>query len=244
MKRLYFSLGATVVALALLTGCGGSVIAEPTLSPLPSPSASPVETPSASPTSEAPNPQFASLTLFGDHTVAADTVGNEMARIDYFDDAAVTVATLTDLFEFQPVIDVIDPGPSDVFAGTRYDWEGFKVFWEVNSSQAEPGVGERPYFPTVFVASTVTNVRGVTIEGFDGVLVGDSMAEIMERHPDHIRRLQLSDGESASVQLGVVPLPPLESEPELEVGFAVAALGRTDGNIDMIGAPSQVNFGL
>lgn len=243
MKRYCFSLGATVV-LALLTGCGGSVIAEPTSSPLPSPSVSPFETPSASPTSEAPNPQIASLTLFGDHTVAADTMGNEMARIDYFDDAAVTVATLTDLFDFQPVIDVIDPGPSDVFAGTRYDWEGFKVFWEVNGSQAEPGVGERPYFPSVFVVSTVTNVRGVTIEGFDGVHVGDDMAGIIERYPDHIARLQLSDGESASVQLGVVPLPPLESEPDLEVGFAVEALGRTDGKIHAIRAPSQVNFGL
>lgn len=229
-------LGAAVVVLALLTGCGGNPAAEPT----PPPAAAPT----TSPTPEIPDPELASLTVLADGTFAADTVGNEMATIDYFDDVATTVATLTDLFQFEPTIEVVERTPSDRFAGTKYDWDGFTVYWNGFENEPGTGIGDPPHNPAVRVVAQVPTVRGITIESQDGVRVGDSMPELLTRYPDAAQTHETEDGPISSVQIGSIPLPPLENVPDLEVYFYVAVVGSTEGTVDSILAPAQGNFGL
>lgn len=228
-------LDAAVVVVALLTGCGGNPSAEPTPPP--------VAAPTASPTPEAPDPELASLTVLGDGTVATDTVGNEMADIGYFDDVSSIVATLTVLFQFEPTVEVVEPVPSDRFAGTIYDWEGFSVYWYGFESEPGTGIGDPPHHPAVFFLAEVADVRGISIETQDGIRVGDSMTKLAERYPDSLETHEMQDGVITSVQVGRVPLPPLETAPELEAYFYISVVGSTDGMVNSIFAPARGNSG-
>lgn len=228
--------GTAIVVLALLTGCGGNPSAEPTPPPTTASTASPVP--------EIPDPELASLTVLADGTLATDTVGNEMATIDYFDDVATTVATLTDLFQFEPTIEVVRPAPSDSFAGTKYDWDGFIVYWNGFENEPGTGIGDPPHNPAVRVVVQVSTVRGVTIETQDGVRVGDSMSDLLTRYPDSAQTRETEDGPISSVQIGSIPLPPLENVPDLEVYFYVAVVGSTEGTVETILSPAKGNFGL
>lgn len=230
MKLRYLPLAAA--GLALLTGCGGSPAAGPTASPAAT----------STPTQEPADPKLASMMILADGTVAKDGSGNELATLDYFGDAAESVATLSELFGYAPAIEVVEPYGGDGFIGTRYQWDGFQLSWNGGyEDQPGSGVSVPPYEPSLSISTDTASVGEVVIEGFEGIHVGDSMTELVQRYPGVVQNYESSTGLDTLIFVGQVPVPPVESKPDLEANFAVVVSGTTDGTVENIGAPTP-NF--
>lgn len=175
---------------------------------------------------------------------AEDVEGNRLAAIDYFDEISDTVTTLSDLFGFKPIEEVVAPRPSDAFSGTTYDWEGFTIYWTGFEDQPGSGISEPPQFSAVRVVVTVPSVREVAIVSIDEIQVGDDINSIADAYPDFSRTYDTNDGSFTSAFIDYTDLPPLDTSPDTEIGFAVSIVGRTDEGVSSMLAPAPVGFGL
>jgi hypothetical protein len=231
-----------ILGLMMLAGCAASPAGtSPTRAP--AASSSPTPTPTRTPT-----PYLATITLNADSGIAADQNGEQLATLDYYGRGADVAAKLSELFGFAPVVDIVEPIASDFkFSGTKYDWEGFHLSWLYGyESDPTSGTGTSPYSPSIFISTSVPSVRGVTIQGPNGVRVGDGQGDLSSLYPGQTESYPDESGvliESASI--GCIELPDIQDS--LDSGIPSNCVGvrayPSDGPVTTIGAPAQVNYG-
>ncbi|CAN5338966.1 hypothetical protein BH09ACT5_BH09ACT5_20530 [soil metagenome] len=227
-----------VAVTLLLAACAAPGTPEPTASP--GAADSPTPTPSTVPV-------LTTLTILGDGIVATDSDETEVAHLDYFAPKDQTVSALTELLGFEPTVSVVERTPSDRFAGTLYDWEGFTISWQ--GFEDEPGSGEStpPLEPSVHVSATVADVRGVEIEGPTDVKVGDPAAPLVASYPTQSGTYPGEGGATSSYTiLALIPLPPMDGNEDGNTYFfgVTATAAVADGPITQLSAPSAVGFGM
>lgn len=224
-----------------LAGCAASPAGtSPTRAPVASSSPTPTPT---------PTPYLATITLNADSAVAADQNGKQLATLDYYGRGADVAAKLSELFGFAPVVEIIEPVASDfTFSGTKYDWDGFHVAWRYGyESDPTSGTGSYPYSPSVIISTSVPTVRGVTIQGPDGVRVGDGQGDLSTRYPGQTESYSDESGVLTEfTKIGCIELPefPDSSDSAIPSNCVGVAAYPSDGPITTIGAPAAVNYGL
>ena len=219
---------AAVAGLLLLT-VGVSACS----APVPTPTlAAPTSTPSLSPTPTAtPEPVAGELFIDAQHIAVMSTSGEPMATFDYFQDPAAVIAALSGYFAASPTSQgVYDglPGYEKYEAEpfTRYSWEGFAlddVDWETD------GI----YYENYRVEVTAHSINGVTITTVDGISVEDDADALAATYG--LEALNFDDGGRYYLDIGEVPLPPLENAGPLS--FEVVVLGYAGSTVTSFRAP-------
>lgn len=191
------------------------------------------------------------ITLTSEGAVATDQNGGTLATIDYFGRGVDAAATLTGLFGFEPVVEVVAPVATDFgFQGTLYDWEGFRLYWQYGyEDDPQSGIGSRPFQPPTSFTSTVAAVRDVAIVATDGAAVGDGQGDLSALYPDQTRSYTDPNGvvvESAFIDCLV--LPPNGGGPDEPEGDPMNCVGLraepSDGAVTSIHAPAGLNYGM
>lgn len=233
-----------LTALLALTACGPAA-------PAPTPSASrATSSPTAIPTPEAA-PALETIVVLADTLTAVDDDGTTMATLTYFDSGPDTVAALTELFGFDPVVTVVPRAPSDAFAGTQYAWDGFELNWRGFEDEPGSGTSSYPLSHSLSVQVTAPEVRGVSIEGPSGIHVGDAFEPLKTSYAesynefDNYDENNTPDGtRSGTVTVGTVPLPPTDGNDGTWMWGVTVRSEVASGTITAITTPTNLNFGL
>ena len=227
---------AAILSLGLVAGCA-TAPPEVVLSPI-ADTASPTPTPT-------PTPHLTAITLNADAAVATDQNGQVLASLDYYGRGVDLAATLTQLFGFAPTVEVIEPANSDVgFSGTIYEWEGLVLRWR-SGYETDPasGTGHYPFGPSINITALVASVRGVTVQGPDGVTVGTGQGDLAARYPETVR----FDDDGVMIEnamVACVDLPGSESTSTYAPRNCVALRAApADGPITGIQAPAADGYG-
>jgi hypothetical protein len=133
---------------------------------------------------------------------AFDGEGGSLASFDYFAETVTAVAVLSDLLDFAPTVTTTQ-GSSDSTGVTQYGWDGLTLIERV--VEGEEG---RPDSAPLYITVSAPDVRGVALEGPDGVRVGDPFDPLLTLYPDYIDEYTGRDGLTyRAVQVGVVYTP-------------------------------------
>ena len=231
-------------AVLLLAGCATAPApAENVAAPSPSPTATPTPTPTPVPTV---------ITLNSDSVLVADQNGCIITTLDYFDRGIDLAATLTETFGFPPAVEVVAPKATDFgFQGTKYDWEGFILYWQYGyEDDPTSGVSEPPYSYRSMITTTVAAVRGIAVQSTDGVQVGDGQGDLSTLYPGQTVIYHDPDGvEIETAFVTCVTLPSFENDSPDENGgepmncVAIRA-APSDGPITGIQAPAKLHYGM
>ena len=225
-----------------LSGCVAPTVTTPSTTTPAAATASP------SPRPAAEVPELARLIFSADTIIGIDTVGGTVASLTYFDPAADVVEELTALFGFEPTVTVEGPFPSDArFSGTTYSWDGFTLYWNGFVDDPEfPGLGHYPTSPALHTVIVEPDVRGVLLEGPDGIGVRSSFEPLATAFPDSYYEYVDPAGTTVrSVVAGAVPLPAETEGNDGSWMFGVRIISEgAEGTVTRIAGPAQVNFGM
>ncbi|MFZ4895923.1 hypothetical protein ACL9RL_15885 [Plantibacter sp. Mn2098] len=225
MRSRRFVLPAVIAALVALTGCTPQAAA-------PESSATNATEPSATPTAP---PVVASVLVRAEAVEVLGDDGSTIASATYFDAASTFTEMLTAAFGAAPVVEP-DEGGIETPPGTRYTWSGFFIV-DRDIDQQEP------YDPAITAYVIVPEVNGIRVETVGGYAVGDNAEAVATTYPDEVSRYTLTEGgELLMVRADRVDIPPTGDKPEKR-SWAVAVLGKTDGLVTNLIAPSG-DFGV
>lgn len=232
---------AVVSSVLLLASCVAPA-APPASAPTPTVTASPTPTPS-------PTPVLTTITLNAESAIASDQNGQTLATLDYYARGVDVATQLTALFAFAPAIEVVDPIGSDfAFSGTKYDWEGFTLFWYYGyEDDPSSGNGSYPDGAPVRILVEVPSIRGVTIQATDGVRVGDGQGDLSTLYPGDTDTFVYEGRLIETALVSCVEHPELQGfDPGLELprNCVVVWADPAEGPVTRIGAPMKVNYGL
>ena len=232
--RLFAVIAIGAMAVATLAGCA-HVAAAPSASPRPSSTVSPTPTPT-------PEPYLATLTLNAESMVAADQNGQTIATVDHYTGRGADVAAqLTGLFGFAPAVEVVAPIASDfAFSGTKYDWEGFELRWYYGYEDDPTSTGR------ILIAATVPAVRGVVIQGTDGVRVGDGAGDLSTRYPGDTGSYEFEGRSVETATVNCVEHPEISSEAHDGIPRNCVAVSAdpAEGPVTAIQVPAPVDYGM
>ncbi len=221
------------VAVLLLAGC--SAAPEAVRSPSPSLTVAPTPTPT-------PTPYVATITLNAESMVATDQNGQVLANIDHYTGRGGDVAAqLTALFGFAPTVEVVPPIASDfTFSGTEYTWEGFELKWYYGYEDDPTTTGR------TLITVSVPAVRGVSIQGPDGVHVGEGLGDLSTRYPDQTGSFEY-DGrtiETATVSCVEHPEYADEGTEGTPRNCVAVRADPAEGPITGLQVPARVDYGM
>jgi hypothetical protein len=210
----------------------------------------PTGTPSADAPSATPSPTptpatVALVTVLAESVTVTDSAGEEISTLDYFAPIDEVRAELTEAFGFEPAVAVVERTPSDRFAGTIYDWQGFSVSW-FYGFDGEPGSGVAvpPFEPTIYITATTASVGEVAIETADGLRVGDDGTGLGQAYPEAAFPYTDANGQDMlAVHIGTVPLPVEGENAEGTYTFSVSVSATVPGSVVSIYAPAK-NYGI
>ena len=244
MRRFRILPAVAAVLVMCLSGCvAPAVTTSPTTTP-----ATAAASPSPSPTPTAEVPELAKLIFSADTIIGIDTGGGTVASLTYFDPAADVVEELTALFGFEPTVTVEGPFATDArFSGTTYSWDGFTLYWNGFVDDPDfPGLGYYPTSPALHTVIVEPDVRGVLLEGPDGIVVRNSFEPLATAFPDYYYEYVDPAGTNVrSVLVGTVPLPTETEGNDGSWMFGVRIISEgVEGVVTQIVGPIPVNFGM
>lgn len=178
--------------------------------------------PSASATAEPFDTTVTALIVGSDGVTTANSSGDSVLKITYFEPVETVVNEFTRLFGVAPAVTEYDGTPRD------FEWPGVRILTD--------GPGKEPYSATWAVALTVPELAGIPIDTPTGVGVGDDSADSEAANPDSVYEFDRQGVPTVWVSVDEAAL-----DATGERTFAVQVTATPEGTVTELFAPHK-NF--